>query len=348
MTCIESSMADDNPKLNAGKLPLDLLGSLLGEIETADPRVVLGPRPGEDAALIDFGDRYLVAKTDPITFATDLIGWYMVNVNANDLAVMGATPKWLLATLLLPEGIRESRVAEMFQQLSDTCAELNIALVGGHTEVTYGLDRPIAVGAMLGEVDRDKAILSSGVRPGDSLILTKGVAVEGTSILAREATDELTAKGADPDSIEKAAGFLFDPGISVLRDARIVPETGEVHAMHDPTEGGLSGGLYELAAASGVGFDIDADSIPILPECKMFCDALGLDPLGLIASGSLLATVAPNSADAVLDSLASEGIDASVIGIANENADEITLHSEGSSSEFPRFQRDELARFFSP
>ena len=325
-----------------------MLGSLLSEIETADPRVVLGPRPGEDAALIDFGDRYLVAKTDPITFATDLIGWYMVNVNANDLAVMGATPRWLLATLLLPEGSRASRVAEIFRQLSDACAELNIALVGGHTEVTYGLDRPIAVGAMLGEVDKDSAVLSSGVRPGDSLILTKGVAVEGTSILAREAADELATKGADADSIERAAGLLFDPGISVLRDAQIAVEAGDVHAMHDPTEGGLSGGLYELAVASGTGFDIHAASIPILPECKLFCEALGLDPLGLIASGSLLSAVSPSSAEAVLDALLGEGIDARVIGVANDKAGEVTLHSDGSSSEFPRFPRDELARFFSP
>ena len=342
------SSSTQNPKLNAGKLPLDLLGSLLGEIETADPRVVLGPKPGEDAALIDFGDRYLVAKTDPITFATDLIGWYMVNVNANDLAVMGATPKWLLATLLLPEGIRASRVAEMFRQLSDACAELDIALVGGHTEVSYGLDRPIAVGAMLGEVDKDSAVLSSGVRPGDSLILTKGIAVEGTSILAREAADELATKGADADSIERAAGFLFDPGISVLREAQIVAEAGEVHAMHDPTEGGLSGGLYELAAASGVGFDIEATSIPILSECRWFCEALGLDPLGLIASGSLLAAVTPSSADTILTALSNEGIDARVIGVANDSAGEITLHTRGTLTEFPKFQRDELARFFSP
>ena len=346
--CIEPSMTGDNPKLNAGKLPLDLLGNLLGEIETSDPRVVLGPRPGEDAALIDFGDRYLVAKTDPITFATDLIGWYMVNVNANDLAVMGATPRWLLATLLLPEGIRASRVAEMFRQLSDACAELNIALVGGHTEITYGLDRPIAVGAMLGEVDKDKAVLSSGVHPGDSLILTKGVAVEGTSILAREAADQLAERGIDTDIVERVAGFLFYPGISVLRDARIAAEAGEVHAMHDPTEGGLSGGLYELAAASGVGFDIEAASIPILPECRLFCEALGLDPLGLIASGSLLAAVAPGSTDAILNALSGEGIDARVIGVANDSAGEIRLRSEGVASEFPRFQRDELARFFSP
>ena len=355
MKCTESSQANENrklnpqdPKLNAGKLPLDLLGSLLGEIDISDPRVVLGPKPGEDAAMIDFGDHYLVAKTDPITFATDLIGWYTVNVNANDLAVMGATPRWLLATLLLPDGTRESKVAEIFQQLRDACSELSVTLIGGHTEVTYGLDRPIAVGAMLGEVDKDKAVLSSGVRPGDSLILTKGVAVEGTSILAREAANELSEKGIDAETLNRAAKFLFDPGISVLKDARIVSEAGEIHAMHDPTEGGLSGGLYELAAASGVGFDIDADSIPILPECRRFCEALGLDSLGLIASGSLLAAVAPTSADAILRALSQEGIDAGVIGVANKKVEEIVLRSSSDASEFPRFRRDELARFFSP
>ena len=272
----------------------------------------------------------------------------MVNVNANDLAVMGATPKWLLATLLLPDGTLESRVSEVFGQLRDACSEIGVTLIGGHTEVTYGLDRPIAVGAMLGEVDNDKAILSSGVRPGDSLILTKGIAVEGTSILAREAADELATKGADADSIERAAGFLFDPGISVLRDAQVAVEAGEVHAMHDPTEGGLSGGLYELATASSVGFDIEASSIPILTECGYFCEALGLDPLGLIASGSLLAAVAPSSADGILAALSGEGIDSRVIGVANDRPGEITLHSGDSLTEFPRFQRDELARFFSP
>ena len=272
----------------------------------------------------------------------------MVNVNANDLAVMGATPKWLLATLLLPEGIRESQVAEMFQQLSDACAELDIALVGGHTEITYGLDRPIAVGAMLGEVDKNRAVLSSGVRPGDSLILTKGVAVEGTSILSREAADQLAERGVDAETLTSAANFLFDPGISVLRDARIAVASGEIHAMHDPTEGGLSGGLYELAAASNVGFDIDADSIPVLPECREICGALGLDPLGLIASGSLLAAVSPNSADAIIAALSQDGVTASVIGVATDNAGEIALRSASGISEFPRFPRDELARFFSP
>ena len=333
--------------MHAGKLPIDVLGRLLDRVEISDPRVVLGPRPGEDAALIDFGDRYLVAKTDPITFATDLIGWYMVNVNANDIAVMGATPKWLLATLLLPEGTTEAEVSEIFEQLRQACSDLDIALVGGHTEITYGLDRPVAVGAMLGEVHSENAVLSSGVRPGDALLLTKGIAVEGTSILAREAHGRLGDAGVSPALIERAGAALFDPGISVVRDARLACSAGEVHAMHDPTEGGLSGGLYELAAASGVGLQVDYEAIPVLPECAAICDALDLDPLGLLASGALLAAVSPEDANAVVDALDSEGIPAKIIGEATDEHQSVKLSTTQTTADFPRFSRDEIARFFS-
>ena len=333
--------------MQAGKLPIDVLGRLLGRIDLTDPRVVLGPRPGEDAALIDFGDRLLVAKTDPITFATDLIGWYMVNVNANDIAVMGGTPKWLLATLLLPEGTTEGEVSEIFRQISHACSELDIALVGGHTEVTYGLDRPVAVGAMLGEVRKEDAVLSSGVRPGDALLLTKGIAIEGTSILAREAAESLSEAGLNRELVEKARAFLFEPGISVVRDAWVACSSGEVHAMHDPTEGGLSGGLYELAAASGVGLDVAYESIPLLPECGAVCDALDIDPLGLIASGALLAAVAAEDSGAIVDALSAEGIPASVIGNATDEHSGVKLYTTGKPAEFPKFSRDEIARFFS-
>ncbi len=333
--------------MQAGKLPIDVLGRLLERVEITDSRVVLGPQAGEDAALIDFGDRFLVAKTDPITFATDLIGWYMVNVNANDIAVMGATPKWLLATLLLPEGTDEQRVSEIFEQLTRACSDLNVALVGGHTEITYGLDRPVAVGALLGEVDKDAAVFSSGVRPGDSLLLTKGIAIEGASILAREATQALIDEGISSAVIKTAADGLHEPGISVVRDARIACAAGEVHAMHDPTEGGLSGGLYELAAASGFGIEVEGDAIPIRPECSAICDALGLDPLGLIASGALLAAVDPRDTGAVIDALADEGIPSAVIGNATDRHRDVKLYKTGKQVEFPRFARDEIARYFS-
>jgi hydrogenase expression/formation protein HypE len=182
-------------KLKAGKLPPELLGRLLKDVPANDPRVALGPKVGEDAALIDFGDRYLAAKTDPITFASDLIGWYLVQVNCNDLAVMGATPKWLMATLLLPEGTEDTQVQEIFQQLTTAAAEHDITLVGGHTEVSFGLPRPIAVGVLLGEVDKSDVVLTSGIEPGDAIVLTGGIAIEGTALLAREAEAQLLDRG---------------------------------------------------------------------------------------------------------------------------------------------------------
>ena len=196
----------------AGKLPLELLSRLLSDIEVRDPRVALGARAGEDAALIDMGDRYLVTKTDPITFATDLIGWYLVQVNANDLASMGAAPRWLMATLLLPEGTTEKQTEAIFTQLLEACSSLGVTLIGGHTEITYGLPRPIAMGAMLGEVAKDKVVLTSGAQIGDSIVLTQGVAIEGTSILAREAEAILSAKGVPQSIIESAKSLLFTPG----------------------------------------------------------------------------------------------------------------------------------------
>ena len=333
--------------MKPGKLPLHLLSRILADLEIADPRVALGPMPGEDAALIDFGDRYLVAKTDPITFATDRIGWYMVNVNANDIAVMGATPRWLMATLLLPEGVAEREVSAIFDQIKSACAELNVAPVGGHTEITYGLDRPIAVGVMLGEVRKGDEVLSSGVRAGDVLLLTKGIAVEGTSILASESERELLSLGVGADTIARAQRFLFDPGISVVADARIALSSGAVHAMHDPTEGGLSGGLYELAMASGLGVEIDADTIPVLPETREICAALDLNPLGLIASGSLLAAVPPDGAPAIIAALTAAGIPAATIGRATDrHAEVILIDANGATVPFPAFERDEIARHF--
>lgn len=332
--------------MQAGKLPLDLLTRLLGKIDVRDPRVFLGAKTGEDAALIDFGDRYLVAKTDPITFATDLIGWYLVQVNANDIAVMGGTPRWLMTTLLLPEGTSEPTVEKIFDQLNQACETLGITLIGGHTEITYDLPRPIAIGAMLGEVAKDRVVLTSGARPGDSIILTKGIAIEGSSILAREAADQLLDRGLNQATIDRASDFLFAPGISVVKEATIACDTVNVHAMHDPTEGGLSGGLVEMAAGANVGLLIYEDAIPILPECQQICDALGLDPLGLIASGSLLAAVPSEDVDRLTGALANDGVSAYEIGKATDPSDGLKIRGSGGIRDLPTFPRDELARWF--
>ena len=245
---------------SAGKLPPSFLESLFRKLPAGDSRVRIGPQVGEDAAVIDMGDRYLVAKTDPITFAADRIGWYLVNINANDVACMGADPKWLLVTCLLPEhGTDAGCVEALFEDLSSACSELGISVCGGHTEVTLGLDRPILVGQLLGEVDKDRFVDKRNVRPGDVVLLTKGIAVEGTCVIARERARLLEEK-VPGEILAKARGFLEDPGISVVKDARVALEAAgpDVHGMHDPTEGGLFQGVRELAMRAGVGIRIEA------------------------------------------------------------------------------------------
>ncbi len=238
--------------LPAGKLPLPLLEKLLTRFAPSDPRIVVGPRTGEDAAVFDFGDRYLVAKTDPITFATSEIGWYAVNVNANDVAVMGAAPRWFLATVLLPAGQATAEMAErIFAQISDACAALGVSLAGGHTEITHNLDRPIICGTMLGEIAKERLITTAGARPGDAVLLVKPVPIEGTALIALERADVLRARGYTEEFIARAQGYLKNPGISVVAPALLAAEVAEVHAMHDPTEGGVMTGLLEMARAAG-------------------------------------------------------------------------------------------------
>jgi len=334
--------------MDVGKLPAELLARLLSRHPVTDPRVLVGPAPGEDAAAIDMGDRVLVAKTDPITFATDAIGWYAVNVNANDIATMGAVPRWFLATVLLPEGAEERLAEEIFEQIATACEELGIALVGGHTEITYGLSRPVVAGCLLGEAEHEHLLPSRGARPGDILVLTKGIAVEGTAILAREARHDLERAGVPSDLVERAAEFLHRPGISVVRDARLALETGGVHAMHAPTEGGLITGLREIAAAAGAGIHVDAGAIPVLPETRVICDALKLDPLGLIASGALLAAVDPERAPMLLETYHDAGVVAAAIGELTHPNEGLWLEREGERLPLPLFDRDEIARYFSP
>ena len=198
---------------------------------------------------------------------------------------------------------------------------------------------------MLGEAAKDRVVLTSGARPGDAIVVTKGIAIEGTAILARECESDLRRADVPPDVIERAKEYLFSPGISVLRDASIACGAVEVHSMHDPTEGGLATGLMEVATAAGVGLTIDEAALPITPECREICGALGLDPLGLIASGALLATTAPQEAPRLIDALAQEGIPAYEIGRVTPTQGELTLRSASGERELPVFQRDELARF---
>lgn len=329
-----------------GKLPAGELSRLLARYASADPRLVIGAAIGQDAAVIEMGDRYLVAKTDPITFATDEIGWYAVNVNANDIACTGATPRWFLATLLLPNKSSTPELVEaIFAQIHAACADLSISLVGGHTEITYGLDRPLVIGQMLGEVTPAGLVSTAGAQIGDDLILTKGIAIEATAIIAIEKRTELEGR-FESDKLDDYANFLHQPGISVVRDAAVATAVGGVHAMHDPTEGGIATGLHELAEAAGVGLEVMAEELPFLPETVALCQYFGLNPLGVIASGALLIAADPHRTRQIVAALAKAGIKASRIGQVQPSEQGRLLVSPDGTRPLPTFARDEITRLF--
>lgn len=341
-------MLDSTLPLPAGKLPLPLLETLLTRFAPHDPRIVVGPRAGEDAAVFDLGDRYLVAKTDPITFATSEIGWYAVNVNANDVAVMGAQPHWFLATVLLPAGRATGELAEeIFRQIYDACEALGVSLAGGHTELTVNLDRPLISGTMLGEVAPDRLIMTAGARPGDAMLLVKAAPIEGTALIALERSELLRARGYGEEFIRRSQQYLHEPGISVVKPALLAAEIAEVHAMHDPTEGGVMTGLLEMGRGAGVGLEIDLDAIPIAPEGAALCAEFGLDPLGTIASGAVLLTVAARDARRLVTTLSDEGYPTTVIGRVTEAGGGLVARRGGRRVEWPTFATDEITKIFS-
>jgi hydrogenase maturation factor len=338
---------DEADRLPAGKLGMDLLaGFLVGS--GAGDGVVLGPGIGRDVAVVDAGgDRYWLLKSDPITFATDEIAHYAVTVNVNDIATAGGVPRWFLATLLLPEsGITAGEVESLFEEIRVACSRYGVALVGGHTEVTSAVERVVIAGSLVGEVAKDSLVRSCDVAVGDAILCTKGVPIEGCAIVARERRAELLAAGFGPEALDGFAGLLHVPGICVLEDARTACAAAPVHAMHDPTEGGVATALWELALASDVGLRVEAASVPVLEAARGLCAHFGIDPLGMIASGALLVAVAPEDAERVVRACTAGGIACARIATAVDPARGVMLVSGGQETELPRFDQDEIVKAF--
>ena len=338
--------------LPVGKLKHNLLKQLL-PTHINNTEVVVGPQLGEDAAVIKLGDNYLVATSDPITFATEDIGWYVVCVNSNDIAAMGAVPKWLLVTLLLPEdATTPAIVRDIMAQLTQACAEFDIALCGGHTEVTPAVTQPVVIGQMMGVTHKNALFTSADARVGDTLILTKGLGIEATAIIAREREAQLREK-CDAQFLEQAKNYLMHPGISVLRDSQIAIATGGVHAMHDVTEGGVSTAAYELATAAGLGVVLYSDKLlgsPILygDITRTLCDMFELNPLGVISSGAMLIASEPEKGETICQALDTAGINADIIGKFLPSEDGFWLEdTTGTQQPLPVFETDEIAKLFS-
>jgi hydrogenase maturation factor len=299
-----------------------------------------------DCSVVRGGQQLLVFKSDPITFATEDIGYYLVRVNANDLATTGAQPRWLLVTILLPERQTKAKyVQRIAREIDAACREIGVAVIGGHTEITYGLHRPILVGTLVGEVESGGLVTPQGAHPGDSLLLTKGVPIEATAILAREFPERL-AGALSADELGQARSFLDEPGISVLRDAKIALSTGKVTAMHDPTEGGLVTALWELAQASGRKLWFDPSAVPIPALAAQVCREFGLDPLRAISSGALLLAASKTTASKIRRALESEGIVCAEIGGVERGPRGIWAVSGSQRRRVKPPLRDEISRVF--
>ncbi|MEZ4665371.1 MAG: AIR synthase-related protein [Thermomicrobiales bacterium] len=327
-----------------GKLPFDLLGSLLAGLSLDDESVVVGPGLGRDAAVIDIDGTLLVIKNDPVTFVTQEAGHYLVNVNANDLSCLGAVPRWMLVTALLPEtGSTPSLVADLFQQLTVACKELGISLIGGHTEITEGVPRPLLVGTLIGTAGPSGLLHPGRAQRGDRLLLARPAGIEGTALLALERPEELNQRfGAE--FVVRAQRLLHDPGISVVGIARALLETGAVTALHDPTEGGVANGVREIAAASGLGAIMDRGLVPLLDETQQIAAHFHIDPLGMLSSGTLLAAVSASEVDRAIDRCNELGVQTAVIGKLTAPTSGFQLVESNRSGELPVFQTDEVTR----
>jgi hydrogenase expression/formation protein HypE len=328
-------------KLQLGKIPVDILKEVVFKnLGVEREEVVLGPSAGIDGAVIDIDDKSLIVSTDPITGAVEHIGWLAVNINANDVATFGIAPSFFLSCILLPENADKKTVETISTQIGKAAKELGIAIVGGHCEVTPGLSNPIVVGCTMGVTDKGNYVTAGGARLGDRLILTKSVGIEGTAILASDREEQLK-KVIKPSTVESAKKF-FDR-ISIVKEAITAFRTGGVNAMHDPTEGGLAGGVHEMADASNLGVKIFEEKIRVQPETNEVCSFFKIDPLQLISSGALLISAKPEFADKIVKKLEQKQIHASVIGefLKNPN-DRLLINKNGKIQALPRPVSDHL------
>ncbi|OQY51663.1 MAG: hypothetical protein B6245_24325 [Desulfobacteraceae bacterium 4572_88] len=331
--------------LPAGKFPNDLLKGVLDQFGFDDPSVLIHPGIGEDTAAVDVnGEEVLVLKSDPITFATDAIGHYAVLVNANDIATSGAKPRWFLTTLLFPCGTTASQIRHVIHDLKTICQLWGITLCGGHTEITDAVVRPVITGMLAGTVAKNALIDKRNMKPGDKILLTKGISVEGTSIIAREFGDQLERMGMDAADIETCRDFLSQ--ISILKEAEIARHSPGISAMHDVTEGGLATALEELSIAGGYKIRVNMDDIPVFPETAKICELFRIDPLGLIGSGSLLISCRKDTCETLMADIRAEGIQVSCIAEVLDAAQGIEAMKQGNPAEWPRFEVDEIARLF--
>jgi len=335
----EDETEDRSERLETGKLPSALMAELLAAGPELPREVLLGPRVGEDACAIEVGGEILVATTDPITLTGREIGRHAVVINANDVAVTGARPRYFLTTILLPPGTRAGEVREIFASIRGGLASLGASLVGGHTEVTTAVNQPVVIGQMLGVCRRNRLVPTGGARPGDRLVQVGEAPVEGAAVFASEPALARRLLGVDPGLRMAASAAAQIPGISVVEAALLAVDLG-ARALHDPTEGGLASGLVDVAEASGVRLDIEEEAVLWFEPGRALCAALGADPWGTLASGTLLAVFEADRCEAAVTALCAQGHRARAIGRVEQGSGVFGLGGRA----IPRIERDEVTR----
>jgi len=311
--------------MEIGKVPNSVLEEIvLDKLKHNRSEVLLRPKVGEDCSAIDFGDNICVLSSDPITGTVNEVGSLAVHVSCNDIASCGAEPVGLISTILLPAGTTEKELDTIMSQMSQAAAELNVEIIGGHTEITNAVNRVVVTSTVLGKITRDKLVTTSGARPGDSIILTKWAGVEGTAIIAGEKESELVGQ-VGKEAVEKAKKLISS--ISVVKEGLIAAEFG-ASAMHDVTEGGVLGALWEMAHASNVGIVVYEDKVPIKEETLSIAKYFGIDPLKLISSGCML--IACKDGEGLVEKLESNGIKATIIGKVTEDKKCLLVTPDGT------------------
>lgn len=324
-----------------GKIPVDILKEVVFKnLGIKREEVVLGPAAGFDGAVIEVADKSLIVSMDPITGAIERIGWLAVNINANDIATFGIEPAFFFSCILLPEGADRKTVEIICTQMDKAAKDLGMAIIGGHCEVTPRLTNPIVIGCTMGVTEKGNYVTAGGAKPRDKLILTKSVGIEGTAILASDREKQLK-KAIEVSVLEKAKKFFNQ--ISVVKEAITAIKTGGVNAMHDPTEGGVAGGIHEMADASNIGVKIFEEKIPIQPETVKICKFFNINPLQLISSGALLISARSESADKIVENLEQQQIHASIIGqFLKDPCKRTLIKRNGKVQTLPRPASDNL------
>lgn len=309
--------------MKVGKLPESVLKrTVLKKVNKVRPEVVVGAGIGEDCAAIQLkDDEVMVLSTDPITGTARDIGKLSIYITANDVACSGAEIIGIMLTILLPDRTLEEDLREIMSDVYDVCHDLDIQVVGGHTEVTRVVNQPLISVTGVGKVKKDRLLTTGGIKPGMDIVMTKAIGLEGTSILAKEKYDELTSH-FPANMIDKAA--LFDKDILIVKEAGAVRDMAV--AMHDVTEGGIFGALWEMAEASNVGLDIELKSIKIRQETVEICEYFGINPYKLISSGCLL--IATSDGKKVVEAIGKEGIEATIIGKATDSNDRRLINGD--------------------